>query len=160
MPDKMPLGLRFSLLDRAFKRKLDERLRELELTGVQFGVLGRLAQLEAAGQGEINQRALESASHVTHPTMTEILRRLEQKGFIICQPSRSDRRSKSISSTEKARCLHREVDRIDEEVTNWLCAGLSPEQIEQMEAITARMLTNALEIYRKGCGKSCDQDPC
>ncbi len=150
------MGLRFSLLDRAFKRKLDERLREMELTSVQFGVLGQLARLEAAGEGEINQRALETASHVTHPTMTEILRRLEQKGFIVCRPSRADRRSKSIASTEKARCLHREVDRIDEEVYRWLCTGLSREQLEQLDEITGRMLQNTLELYRKGCEKHRD----
>ena len=150
------MGLRFSLLDRSFKRQLDQRLRELELTGVQFGVLGQLDRLEKLGQGEINQRALETASHVTHPTMTAILKRLEQKGFITCRPGSTDRRSKSISSTEKARCLRREVNRIDEEVYTWLCTGLSPAQTEQLDEITGIMLRNVFELHGKGCGKSCD----
>ena len=149
------MGLRFSLLHRAFRRKLDEHLREQELTGVQFGVLGELARLEEGG-GEINQRALETASHVTHPTMTEILKRLEQKGFIVCRPSAADRRNKCVSSTEKARSLHREIDRLDEAVFQWLCTGLSPEQVEQLTAITDVMLKNVLEAYRKGCEKHCD----
>ena len=150
------MGLRFSLLHRAFKRKLDEHLREVDLTGVQLGVLGQLARLEALGEGEINQRALETASHVTHPTMTEILKRLEQKGFIVCRPSAADRRNKSIASTEKARSLHREVDQVDEAVFKWLCQGLSREQIAQLDAITGVMLQNALEVYGKGCDKNCD----
>ena len=152
MRRSIPMGLRFSILHRAFKRKLDERLRELELTGVQFGVLGELDRLERRGEGEINQRALETASHVTHPTMTEILKRLEQKGFIECRPSPADRRNKSISSTEKARSLHQEIERVDEEVYHWLCSGLSPEQEEQLVAITDEMLKN---IFEKGCNKNC-----
>ena len=150
------MGLRFSLLHRAFKRKLDEHLREMDLTGVQFGVLGQLTRLEELGEGEINQRALETASHVTHPTMTEIIKRLEQKGFIVCQPSAADRRNKSIRTTEKARALHREVDRVDEEVYGWLCKGLSRKQREELAEITGVMLKNALEVYGKGCDKHCD----
>ena len=150
------MGLRFSLLHRAFRRKLDEHLREMDLTGVQFGVLGQLARLEELGEGEINQRALETASHVTHPTMTEIIKRLEQKGFIACKPSAADRRNKCISSTEKARALHREVDRVDEEVYSWLCEGLSPEQREELSELTGIMLENALKVYGKGCDRNCD----
>ena len=143
------------MLHRAFRRQLDERLRELDLTGAQFGVLGQLARLEEAGE-EVNQRALETASHVTHPTMTEIIKRLEQKGFIVCRPGAADRRNKCIASTEKARSLHREVDRVDEAVFKWLCEGLSQEQIGQLDAITGVMLQNALKVYGKGCDKSCD----
>lgn len=156
MQNNMPMGLRFSLLHRAFRRKLDEHLRELELTGVQFGVLGELARLESRGQGEINQRALETASRVTHPTMTEIIKRLEQKGFIVCQPNPADRRNKSIASTDKARCLHQEIDRLDGEVFQWLCTGLSEEQREQLVAITDVMLRNVFDLYKKGCDKHCD----
>ena len=156
MDNSIPMGLRFSLLHRAFRRKLDDHLRERELTGVQFGVLGELARLEHQGQGEINQRALETASHVTHPTMTEIIKRLEQKGFIVCTPSPSDRRNKCIASTEKARNLHREVDQADDEVFQWLCTGLSEEQMEQLVSITDVMLKNAFNLYEKGCDKHCD----
>ena len=49
MTKELPLGARFSLLHRAFKRKMDEILSEKELTGVQFGVLGNLARLEQQG---------------------------------------------------------------------------------------------------------------
>ena len=74
MPEKeLPMGLRFSLLHRAFRKKMDERLSEKELTGVQFGVLSALLRMEQVKTGEISQRDLEEVSHVTHPTMTEIL---------------------------------------------------------------------------------------
>ena len=109
----LPYGMRFSILGRTFKRQLDQRLLEKDLTGVQLGVLKELERLEASGAAEVNQRDLENASHVTHPTMTEILKRLERKGFIRCCQSSHDRRHKCIFSTEKARQLQQEMSYMD-----------------------------------------------
>ena len=91
MKSDMPIGLRFSLLHRAFIRQMDQRLLEKDLTGVQFGVLAALIRLEERGEAELSQRDLENASRVTHPTMTEIIKRLEKKGFLLCRPGQLDR---------------------------------------------------------------------
>ena len=57
MPEKeLPMGLRFSLLHRAFRKKMDERLSEKELTGVQFGVLSALLRMEQVKTGETSSR--------------------------------------------------------------------------------------------------------
>lgn len=156
----MPFGLRFSLLHRSFRRKMNEMLSEKDLTGVQFGVLGELRRLEKRGFQEIKQRDLEKASHVTHPTMTEIIKRLEKKGFICCRASLSDRRQKLISSTEKAHSLNQEIDRIDKAVFSWLCRGLSQAQVEDFLQSMDVMLKNAAESCEKGCEESYDKNAC
>ena len=102
MEDNLPIGLRFSLLHRAFRRKMDALLSEKELTGVQFGVLMSLVRMEKEGLEEISQRALEERTRVTHATMTEILKRLEKKGFLRSEQSVRDRRYKSIHAADKA----------------------------------------------------------
>ena len=140
-----PLGMRFSIIHRFFRRQLDQRLKEQDLTGVQFGVLGALGRLESSGVSEVNQRDLENASHVTHPTMTEILKRLEKKGFIACRQSEADRRYKCICATEKTQALHKEIHEVDDSVFRQLCQGLSEEQIETFTSITDVMLANALK---------------
>ena len=151
MEKPMPMGVRFSLLHRAFKKKMDAMLSEKDLTGVQFGVLGALVRMERAGETEISQRALEQVSRVTHPTMTEIIKRLEKKGFIRCEVSQKDRRYKCISSTEKALSLKDEVAQVESETFQWLCQGLSREQIDELIAITDRMLENVRADWQKGC---------
>ena len=87
MEKEMPLGLRFSILHRLFRKELDERLRESGLTGVQFGVLGQLRRLEDSGAEEVNQRDLENATRRGHPTMTEIVKRLEKQGLSSAPPA-------------------------------------------------------------------------
>lgn len=149
MEHKMPMGLRFSLLHRAFMKQLNERLQEKGLTGVQFGVLGQLRRLRRAGQTEINQRDLEEATHVTHPTMTEIVKRLEKQGFVVCAPSERDRRFKSIRPTEKAVALQQEMDELDESIFRELCRGLSPEETEALTAGIDRLLENAYPCHHK-----------
>lgn len=156
----MPVGLRFSLLHRSFRKKMNEMLSEKDLTGVQFGVLSELRRLEEGGCQEIKQRDLENASHVTHPTMTEIIKRLEKKGFICCRASLSDRRQKLISSTDKAHNLSQEIDRIDREVFSWLCCGLSQPQVEEFLQLMNVMLKNAAECCGKGCEESYDKNAC
>ena len=76
-------GLRFSILDREFKKKLEERANRMGLTAVQLRVLGELSRAESMGACEINQKDLEKALAVTHPTMTEIIKRLEKKKAVI-----------------------------------------------------------------------------
>ena len=150
MKHDLPYGMRFSILGRTFKQKMDEGLLEKELTGVQLGVLKELGRLEASGVAEVNQRDLENASHVTHPTMTEILKRLERKGFIHCCQSSHDRRHKRISSTEKARQLRQELSHMDGAILEELSRGLSQQQLETLWEILDVMLDNAFNICRKG----------
>ena len=152
----IPMGVRFSLLHRAFRRKMDEMLSEKDLTGVQFGVLQTLVRLEIQGQSEISQRDLEQAGRISHATMTDILRRLEKKGFVSCEQSSRDRRFKVIASTEKARLLKDDAHRVEEETLRWLCRGLAPEQMEALTAITDVMLRNVWESCEKGCDENHD----
>ena len=88
----MPKGLRFAILQKTIRRQMDEYVRETGLTGTQVGVLGELGRLERESAGEVTQKALEAAAHVTHPTMTELLKKLEKKGFVTCRTSEKDHR--------------------------------------------------------------------
>lgn len=158
----MPKGLRFTLLHRTVRRRMDEYVRETGLTGTQFGVLGALDRLERETSGEVTQKALEDAAHVTHPTMTELLKKLEKKGFITCRPSEEDRRCKAVSSTQQSERLRRSMGEFDERVFAELCSGLSGGEIAEFLRITDVMLENARKMNdARGfspCGKGCETE--
>ena len=92
----MPFGLKIAIINRAFRKKLDEKAAAMGLTAVQLRVLGSVSRLEATTEDEIHQNDLERLEHVSHPAMTKLLQRLESKGFIRCVPSARDRRDKVI----------------------------------------------------------------
>ena len=144
MERNLSMGLRFALLYREFNKKMDARAKSLGLTGVQLRVLGELMALEDAGREEVCQRDLEQAERVTHPTMTTILQRLEEKGFVLCRPGRTDRRQKCITSTSQARAMQADVAPNDAQTFQELCRGLTPEQVQAFLEITDVMLGNVL----------------
>ena len=158
MERQLPMGLRFSLLHRAFLRRLDAHLQEKGLTGVQFGVLGQLERLRCEGSVEVNQRDLERATRVTHPTMTEILKRLEKQGFVRCTPSERDRRFKCVCPTEKATALRREMDELDSEIFYELSRGLADEDRAKLAAMTEIMLQNAFSGCKNREGEDRSSD--
>lgn len=96
MKRQIPPGRRFSILDRVFKARISGRAKEYGLTPVQLRVLGCLSRLESYNIGEINQKDLEMEEHLTHQTMTEIIKKLSAKGYIECSISQKDRRYKKI----------------------------------------------------------------
>lgn len=142
-----PIGLKIAIIDRAFKRMLDERAGIMGLTSVQLRVLGRISLLEAAGVCEINQRDLEEAVQVTHPTMTGIIKRLENKGFVTCTPSSIDKRYKKITCTPKGAGVHRELAEQDQEVLLKLCHGFTQEDIDTFQQLTSRLLENVSDEH-------------
>ncbi len=140
MPGTMPFGLKIAIINRAFRKEMDEKASAMGLTSVQLRVLGSVSRLEAAGETEIHQNDLERIEHVTHPAMTKLLQRLEAKGFIQCVPSARDRRYKKITCTEKSRGIHNLILAQDAEVLSQLCTGFSQEEKETLLRLADKLL--------------------
>ena len=140
MPGMTPFGLKIAIINRAFRKEMDEKTSDMGLTSVQLRVLGSVSRLEAAGETEIHQNDLERIEHVTHPAMTKLLQRLEAKGFIQCVPSARDRRYKKITCTEKSRGIHNLILAQDAEVLSQLCAGFSQEEKEPLLRLADKLL--------------------
>ncbi len=140
-PTSMPIGAKFAALHRVFRREIDKLLREKDLTGAQFGALLALENLERAG-GEVSQRDVEALCRSAHPTMTEILKKLEKKGFIEVRPSETDRRRKQIRRTDKARELDRETMLTNERTYDKFTAGLSGTQRAALESMLDLLISN------------------
>ena len=127
--NEMPLGLRFAVISRCFRTVMDDRLRELR-------------RHEQEGSGELYQRDLENVSHVTHPTMTEIIKRLERKGYIECRRSENDRRHKCILSTERAKTLCSDVSAAEDYAVQRLFGNLTAEEFSTLERLLDKILAN------------------
>lgn len=138
----MPFGLKIAIINRAFRKRLDEKAAALGLTAVQLRVLGSISRLEAAGEAEIHQNDLERLEHVTHPAMTKLLKRLESKGFIRCVPGTKDRRCKKIVCTEQSSDVYRMILAQDQEVFVELCRDLTEQQRQELSHFADIILRN------------------
>lgn len=138
----MPFGLEIAILNRAFRKKLDEKASAMGLTSVQLRVLGSISRLEAAGETEIHQKDLEQLEHVTHPAMTKHIQHLERKGFVRCVPAEQDRRYKKITCTRQSAGIHEVILAHDREVFEELCGNLTPEQQKTLCQLIGKVLQN------------------
>lgn len=138
----MPFGLKIAIINRNFRKRLDEKAADLGLTAVQLRVLGSVSRLEAAGQTEIHQNDLERIEQVSHPAMTKMLQRLESKGFLRCTPSSRDRRYKAVSCTPQSRGIHQLILAQDQEVLDELCQNFTQEQKAALQTLADMLLEN------------------
>ena len=81
MEENLFLFRRFRLLDQAGKQRVDQQFQEMELTAMQSYVLRYLH--DRAGE-VVYPKDIEQRFHLTHPTVSGLLARLEVKGFIVC----------------------------------------------------------------------------
>lgn len=145
MNSDMPLGVKFSIIYREFKSRIDEYTKEMGLTSVQSGVLRAVSKLEREGASEVNQRDIEAAMGLTHQTVTEIIKKLESNGFVECRKSETDKRSKAITLTDKTRDLYASFPSVDNRVLADICEGIPPDQVDIMVDVIDRMLDNIFE---------------
>lgn len=73
-------------------------LESCGLTGPQLAVLREVRRLEPVPSG-----ALARAVHLSQPTTTGILRRLEKRGLLTRRPGRADRRTVKVELTSDGR---------------------------------------------------------
>ena len=134
------IGFLLKQLHLTLEGRRSRSLERLGLTAAQMDVLMFL--LEQPKERMVSQRDIERFFHLSNPTVTGILNRLEEKGFISRQVSEADRRQKSIMVTPQGQCLHADIAKDVERINTILLEGFSPAELCQLQAHLRRMLDN------------------
>lgn len=91
-------------------------LAQMDLTAAQGRIMGYLAHHPQAPCS----RDLEEVFHLSHPTVSGLLSRLEKKGFIEFRPDPDDRRCKRIYILPKGRectaMMHQTIQRTEQQM--------------------------------------------
>ena len=124
---------------------MTENLEKMDLTASQ----GRLmAFLFHRGDSPTYAKDVETTFQLTHPTVSGLLSRLEQKGFIALETDLKDRRSKRIVLLEKGRACHERMHQQIAENEERIVRGFTPEEREQFRTFLQRAIDNV----RPDCG--------
>ena len=94
---------------------------------------------------KVSQKDIEEFYHISNPTVTGILNRLEQKGYIRRVISESDKRVHYIESTEKALELEKAVQRSVKLIEAKLVEGLQPDEKEMLFILLEKVTNNVIE---------------
>jgi DNA-binding MarR family transcriptional regulator len=108
-----------------------------EINPAQGRILFALWKKDKIPITELAKKTLLSKS-----TLTSMLDRLEEAGFIIRIPSKKDRRTILIKRTEKNKRLESKYVQVSDEMTNLFYKGFASEEIDTFEEYLKRILAN------------------
>lgn len=107
MRDNDEIGFYLSLIKKKMDKHMNEGLKKYDLTKTQRDILGCL---HFTDKNPVIQKDIEEHFHISNPTVTGILNRLEQKGFIERKQSLKDKRVRTIVLTKKEQDLHEDIE--------------------------------------------------
>ena len=145
MEDNLPISLKIKLIANAYGRVLNNHMQSVDLTSSQAHIIGFLVR---NGGGAVCQRDIENEFGLKHPTVTGLLARLEEKGFVEFSPASNDRRCKHINLTQKSRDTFKESRELIKQTDSELFSLLTPEEIDTLSNILDKVLQNIKEPVR------------
>ncbi len=121
----LPMAL--LLAREAVMRHFRPALRAIDLTEQQWRVLRALGSVR-----EIEVTALANATFLLAPSLTRILKDLEEKGFIHRRPSPHDARTALISLADEGRTLLDEAGLRSERIYRAMTHKIGEERLEEL----------------------------
>ena len=119
-------------------QRMTSALTGVDLTASQGPILGFIAHRKTAPCS----RDIEEEFHLTHPTVSGLLSRLEKKEFIEFLPDETDRRCKRIYLRPKGRDFMETIHRTIKEIEVQMVQDFTEEEKEQFFAFLGRAITN------------------
>lgn len=132
------LGLTLKKINIALERKFNITLKEFDLTVPQAHILGYLYY----NGGRARMSEIEAHLNVSHPTVTGLFKRLEQKGFINTELNTVGRIYKTASLTTLGRAAAEGFKSGHIEAEGVITNGFSEEEAEKLNEYLCRVLDN------------------
>ena len=120
---------------------LDRKLRQYDLTPMQCRTLTYLHR----STQEVNQKMLEQYLMVKPSTVNGIVDRLEEKGMLLRQSSKSDGRCRILCLTEQGRTCQQTLQSIIEQVNQQMERDFTPEELATLKDLLIRVAHNLSE---------------
>lgn len=137
-----PIGFLIKQINNVFEKDLNEKLKKLGITSSQCAVLDYLFH---TSKEEVSQRDVERHLCLKNPTVTGLLKRLDEKGYILCVQNAKDKRKKNIYLTEKAYDIQRRMEAERKKQDRELTRGMSRREIEAVRKNLEKLLYNIAE---------------
>ncbi|RUQ35026.1 MAG: MarR family transcriptional regulator [Candidatus Competibacteraceae bacterium] len=132
------LGYLLSLVRGRIVASIETESAALGITWAQWGTLLKIANGKAETASDLCRYAACDTG-----SMTRMLDRLEQKGFLRRERSAEDRRVVHLRLTEAGQALYPQLPPIAVKVLNRYLRGFNRQELEELKSYLRRMLANA-----------------
>ena len=131
------LGYRFKRIHECFRANGNRRAKNFGLTKAQMDILFYLFKADK----EITQRDLELHFGIKHSTARGILGRMEKNGFVTVSVSKTDKRQRCISLSQKAYDVQSDCKVQREHIEKHLHRGLPKRSLTLLLLFLIRLMT-------------------
>ena len=141
---KEHVGLLIKFINGRVVNKINKNLSDFNLTGVQHEILCFIDRNEH--ERDVFQKDIEKCLKLTNPTVTGIVKRLEEKEMIARCPSSTDARYKCLHVTEKGRDVICKSFKFGaDNIEKQLVKDLSDDEVKMLKDLLYRVLKNMEE---------------
>ena len=112
-------------------------LREYNLTLSQVEIL---RYLNMHRNEEVHQKDIEKFFHTSNPTVSGLLNRLEEKGFIVRETDSNDTRKKSVKSTNEALAMAKKLKKTMDQFEDDLLSALNNDERQRLKEYLMRII--------------------
>jgi MarR family transcriptional regulator for hemolysin len=144
--NKKRLGSLIGLAARQWRRAVDLRLQEFDLTEATWVPLVQLAR----STEPMRQRDLAAALSLDSSSLVRVLNNLEAAGLVERGANEEDRRAKAIVITAAGRTLVERLERISEDLERELLAGLPPSEAVATRRVLDHVCEKLVRLNDKG----------
>lgn len=136
------LGAQLGETARAWRSRLDERLRPLGLSQTRWLAILHLSKRQSG----MPQTELALRMGISHASLSPQIDRLVVDGWVERRSDRDDRRCKTVHLTERAKTLSRKIKQTATALRAELLEGLEEEDIRCCERVLSHILQRAQSL--------------
>ena len=142
MRERRTIGFLIRQINNVYEKDFNQMLKTIGITSSQCEVLDYLFH---TSKEEVTQRDIEKHLNLKNPTVTGLLKRLEENGFVFIVPSSKDKRCKNIYLTEKAYDIQKKMEASRKKSDKMLTLGMKEKEIQALEKALEKVLYNIAE---------------
>lgn len=131
--------LEIKILHNTIDRTVNQELAKHNLTYAQATVLKYLQENQKM---EICQRDIEQSLNLRHPTVSNILKKVQQKNLILIQKSEIDKRYHKITLTKQYFHLMEDMHKNMERILKKAYGDISSKRLEDAKLVLQEMIKN------------------
>lgn len=143
MQERLPVGFLFKQINTVYEKDINNQLKGIGITSSQCEVLDYLFHCD---KEEVNQRDIEKALNLKNPTVTGLLQRLDEKGYVLIVPNTKDKRKKNVYLTEKAYDIQRRMEADRRRIDKNLTLGMTRREVQALQKMLNRVLYNVSDV--------------
>lgn len=133
------VGTLVKCITNEYEKHLSKMMSDVGLTSSQCEVLYFLYE---SNDEQVNQRDIEEYLNLSNPTVTGLLKRLDEKGYILIVPNSTDKRKKNVHLSERFYQLERKITMSKKKMEKDLLRGMRKSEVQSFKKHLEKALRN------------------